>query len=102
MDRLKTEVAEDLYRVEPQAVADALLARLRQQRTSRDRRLSELGQDLYSGCSYPLNLDFVESAKRTSAAPVRTWPIHVRASAQLRAAASAMAHALGGRQTHSS
>lgn len=105
MTRLKLEVAQDGYRVDPAVVAEALLARLREQRSDRNQRLEGLGRELevdgsYSECSYPLSL--APSVKLTPARPQRTVPIHVRFNLQLRAAASAMAQALGGTQTHSS
>jgi hypothetical protein len=105
MTRLKLEVAQDGYRVDPAVVADALLARLRDQRSDRDQCLEGLGRDLeiealYNECSYPLNLG--ASVKLTPPRPARTVPIHVRLSSQLRTAVSAMTHALGGTQTHSS
>ncbi len=102
MTRLKMKVAADRYSVDPAAVAEAMLAHVQGQRSAREHQLEEVALDLYSECSYPRNPGFAESAKRTPAAPRWTLPIHVRLSLQLRAAAAAMADALGGTQTHSS
>jgi hypothetical protein len=101
--RIKAKLEQGDYRVDSEAVADALLKRLRDQRQTRwDRLAHDAADDSYSECSYPRMWWFSASTKSTPGGPGRTLPIQLSGSSQLRAAASAMARALSGTQTQSS
>ena len=77
--RLKIQVERGTYAVDPATVAEALLARLREQRNARVQAL-EAQRGPQMECSYPRNASWSESTKTTLPLPGRTWPIQVKAS----------------------
>lgn len=86
--KLRAQIAHGDYRVDPHAVAEAILRRM---------RLEALrGQN---ECSNPASLPST-SAKTNPGGPSMTWPIQVNPI--LSVAASASSRAAGGMQTHSS
>lgn len=103
--RLRQQIEQGAYRVDPQIVAEALLARLRD---AQDLEIEEFeagwrgGEPHQNECSYPRSSRRSESAKRAVGVPARTRPIQVSSSWQLSAAAAATWRALGGTQTQSS
>ena len=104
--RLKGLIERGDYRVDPQVIADALLAHLRGESPGGDSfaqsALADLGEHPYNECSYPRSAERSESVKRMRGFPAQTRPTQVTRSSQLRAAVSAAARALGGTQTQSS
>jgi hypothetical protein len=105
VNRLKRLVARGDYAVDPQVIADAVLARWR---LTQSIDIEQLGSGVFGDCgvqtecSYPRIDEASASAKRTHGFPARTRPIQLNRSSQLRAAASATVRALGGTQTQSS
>jgi hypothetical protein len=79
LSRLKIQVERGTYTVDPPRVAEAMLARLREQRTGRMRAL-EAQRVPQTECSYPRKASWSESTKTTLPFPGRTWPIQVKAS----------------------
>ena len=88
LSMLRAQIAQGEYRVDPHAIAEAIL-----------RRVTMVGPDDQSECSYPESWRGA-SPKDTPAGPSMTQPIHVRPV--LVAAASASLRAVAGMQTHSS
>lgn len=86
LDQLRARIRRGEYHVDPVAVADAILERVQS-----------------SECSYPES-GWLESVKETPGSPEATRPTQVSLTplAQLSAAASAAARALGGIQAQSS
>ncbi len=110
---IKAKVERDEYTVDPVAVADALLKRLRElsERRREHVRTGERGPPRpdergprYNACSYPASSPPGQSAKRRPGWPANTWPIQVSwtASSWSRNAASALARAFRGTQAQSS
>lgn len=87
LSELRERICRGEYRIDPTRVADAIIERLRQP----------------SECSYP-ERGLFESLKTTPGSPATTRPTQVSPAplAQLSAAASAAARALGGMQAQSS
>jgi hypothetical protein len=107
---IKAKVGRGDYVVDPVAVAEALLKRLRQQRSLRmdacDQRSVEPADDpadAQTECSYPRSA-WPASEKVARGVPARTRPIQVRPkrSGWLAAAVSATLRALGGTHAQSS
>jgi hypothetical protein len=96
---IKAKVQRGDYTVDPGAVADALLLRLRRDRWE---RLAQCDDEDYTECSYPRSRWFSASTKWIPTPPRRTFPIQLSVSLQLRAAASAITRAGSGTQTQSS
>lgn len=100
---IKAQVEQGEYNIDAEAVAEALLQRIGEQRRLRwERLLRGAGDGAYSECSNPRNGRFSASTKTTRGAPGRTLPIQLKATAQLRAAISAIVRAFSGTQTQSS
>jgi hypothetical protein len=98
---IKAKVERDDYTVDPTAVADALLKRLREMAEARREHVgSEERGPRYRECSYPSSSSSGESANRRPASPGSTRPTQVNPwpSAWSRRAASALAQALWGTQ----
>lgn len=90
--KLRAQIAKGDYRVDPHAVADAILRRVRMLGADEARS----GQN---ECSYPTSPPST-SAKTKPGGPSMTRPIHV--SPMFAAASSASLRAAGGMHTHSS
>jgi hypothetical protein len=106
---VRDQIRQGEYRVEPKAVADAILRRLRDLAAARSERVRTWERAwarehrLQMRCSYPESAPS-PSVKTTSGGPARTRPIGVMASVIARLA-SALSTALlpdGGMQTQSS
>ncbi len=102
---IKAKVEREDYVVDPTAVADALLKRLRELAEARRGHVaSEERGPRYRECSYPTSLSSGESANRTPVSPDSTRPTQVnpRPPAWSRRASSALARAFWGTQAQSS
>jgi Anti-sigma-28 factor, FlgM len=99
---LKARLERGDYEVDPGAVADALLRRLREMRQSRPENVQLYEPRAQNECSNPASSP-EESEKPTRGGPFRTRPIHVSFSptwvSSLRAA---LVRAFGATQTQSS
>jgi Anti-sigma-28 factor, FlgM len=89
---LRAQIAQGDYRIDPHAVADAILRRVHM--TGFDERRIDQKE-----CSYPVRLPSA-SPKDTPGGPSMTHPIHV--SPVLGTATSASLRALGGMHRHNS
>jgi Anti-sigma-28 factor, FlgM len=110
MGELKQQIEAGEYRVDPAAVADAIVRRLRDvavgrtemvTRTDRVERLHGNGQ---SKCSYPTSSPSL-STKTTPAGPSTTDPITVRSKPRrswFDGVIAGFVHTLAGTQAHSS
>jgi len=89
---LAEQIAQGEYRVDPHAIADAILRRVRMVATDKDRSAQ-------NECSYPSSLPST-SPKTTPGGPSMTHPSHV--SPVLATTVSASLRALGAMHRHSS
>jgi hypothetical protein len=89
---LRAQIAQGDYRVDPHAIADAILRRVRMVETDEERP----GQKV---CSYPASVPST-SPKTTPGGPSMTHPTQVRPT--LSVAPSASLRAVGGMHTQSS
>lgn len=92
LSMLRGEIARGEYRVDPYAIADAILYRAM-------RGMSHPAQAPQKECSYPVSAPSA-SVKTTPVGPSTTRPSTVKPT--LSVAASQSPRALGGMQTHSS
>ena len=92
LSMLRAQIAQGDYRVDPHAVADAILRRVRMAGTDEARPDQK-------ECSYPASPPSTPT-KDTPGGPSMTHPIQV--NPMLAAASSASLRAVGGMQTHSS
>ncbi len=103
---LRDRIARGEYEVDPHAVAEAIVRRLRERALARAALNRELPVDLdrpQKECSYPAR-DSSASVNETLAGPSTTRPIHVRPAplAHVALVASTISRALRGMQAHSS
>lgn len=89
---LRAQIAQGEYTVDPHAIADAILRRVRMVETDGGRAAQNV-------CSYPASVPST-SPKTTPGGPSMTHPTHVNPT--LSVAASASLRAVGGMHTHSS
>jgi hypothetical protein len=107
---LRQQIEAGEYRVDPTAVADAIVRRLRDIAAAREEIIRQAestqrdGEQIQNECSYPDSLSS-PSVKTTPAGPDTTDPIQVRPtsrSSPLVALADSILRALSGTQTQSS
>lgn len=107
---LRQQIEAGEYRVDPTAVADAIVRRLRDVAAARDEIIHQAestqrnGEQIQNECSYPESLPS-PSVNTTPAGPGTTDPIQVRPSPRrspLVTLADSILRALSGMQTQSS